>query len=68
MLETPPPESTQVFVLDDDRQAWQAPAVVRLVMPPNYVLFRHTDICHRFEVVVQGSLEAGGRVLPRATS
>jgi hypothetical protein len=55
--------ATQVFVLDDDQQEWSAPAVVMLEMPPNYVLFRHAHICHRFEVVVKGSLQAGGRTL-----
>jgi hypothetical protein len=34
-----------------------------LQMPPNYRLFRHGHICHRFEVVVKGSLEAGGKIL-----
>lgn len=53
---------TRVFVLDDD-EAWDAPAVVMLEMPPNYVLFRHAHVCHRFEVVVKGTLEADGRTL-----
>ena len=55
--------ATEVFVLGDDPESWDAPAVVMLDMPPNYVLFRHAHICHRFEVVVKGSLEAGGRIL-----
>ena len=54
---------TEVFPLSDDPQDWEAPAVVMLEMPPNYVLFRHAHICHRFEVVVKGSLEADGRIL-----
>jgi anti-sigma factor ChrR (cupin superfamily) len=54
---------TRIFVLDDDRESWDAPAVVMLEMPPNYVLFRHAHICHRFEVVVKGTLEADGRTL-----
>ena len=54
---------SQLFVLDDDPPAWASPAAVLLEMPPGYVLFRHAHICHRFEVVVKGSLEAGGRVL-----
>ena len=53
---------SQLFVLSDDQQALDAPAVVVLEMPPNYVLFRHAHVCHRFEVVVKGSLEAGGRI------
>ena len=47
-------------MLSDDPESWDVPAVVMLEMPPNYVLFRHADICHRFEVVVKGSLEADG--------
>jgi hypothetical protein len=54
---------SRMFVLADDPQSWDAPAVVVLEMPPSYVLFRHAHICHRFEVVVKGSLEAGGRIL-----
>jgi hypothetical protein len=59
----PNTEGTRVFVLADQPDAWDAPAVVMLEMPPNYVLFRHAHICHRFEVVVRGSLEADGRIL-----
>jgi hypothetical protein len=55
--------ATEVFVLSDDPESQNAAAVVMLEMPPNYVLFRHAHICHRFEVVVKGSLEAGGRTL-----
>jgi hypothetical protein len=54
---------TQIFVLDEDHVAWDAPAAVMLEMPAGYVLFRHAHICHRFEVVVKGSLEADGRTL-----
>jgi hypothetical protein len=50
-------------VLADDDQQSDAPAVVMLEMPPGYVLFRHAHICHRFEVVVKGSLLVDGRVL-----
>jgi hypothetical protein len=64
-LEEPGPDrnGTRVFVLGDDAESWDAPAVVVLEMPPGYVLFRHAHICHRFEVVVKGSLEAAGRTL-----
>jgi anti-sigma factor ChrR (cupin superfamily) len=54
--------TTQLVALgpeDDPR----VPAVVVLDMPPGYVLFRHAHVCHRFEVVVKGSLTAAGRVL-----
>ena len=53
---------TRVFVLADD-EAWDAPAAVILEMPPGYVLFRHGHICHRFEVVIKGSLQASGKML-----
>src|SRR5256885_13707882 len=52
-----------LFVLSENGQDADAAAVVVLEMPPSYVLFRHARICHRFEVVVKGSLEADGRVL-----
>jgi hypothetical protein len=54
---------TEIYVLDDDSETSDAPAVVMLEMPPGYVLFRHAHICHRFEVVVKGSLRAGDRTL-----
>lgn len=54
---------TQIYVLGDDPEAEDAPAVVVLEMPPGYVLFRHAHICHRFEIVVKGSLRAGDRTL-----
>src|SRR2546426_12173065 len=54
---------TRIFVLDDDQEAWASPAAVMLEMPPNYILFRHAHICHRFEVVVKGTLDADGRTL-----
>jgi hypothetical protein len=54
---------TEVYVLGDDPEAPEVPAVVMLDMPPGYVLFRHAHICHRFEVVVKGSLVAGDRTL-----
>ena len=59
----PDQDGTRLFVLGDDPQSWDSPAVVVLEMPPNYVLFRHAHVCHRFEVVVKGLLEADGRVL-----
>jgi len=57
------PDGTQVFVLADDPADANAPAVVLLKMPPGYRLFRHAHICHRFEVVVTGTLQANGRIL-----
>ena len=59
----PETNGTRIFVLADREDEWDAPAAVMLEMPPGYVLFRHAHICHRFEVVVKGSLEAGGKWL-----
>ena len=56
-------EGTKVFVLADDPDTWDAPAVVMLKMPPGYRLFRHAHICHRFEVIVTGTLEVNGEIL-----
>lgn len=53
---------TEVFVLGE-RDDPEAPAVVVLEMPSGYVLFRHAHLCHRFEVVLKGSMRAGDRVL-----
>ena len=39
------------------------PTVVALRLPPNGVLPRHAHDCYRFEVVVQGSLDVGDRIL-----
>lgn len=39
------------------------PTVIALRMPPNFVLARHAHDCFRFEVLVQGSLDVGDRVL-----
>lgn len=55
--------STQLYVLGRGPEDLEAPAVVVLDMPPGYVLFRHAHVCHRFEVVVQGSMTADGKVL-----
>ena len=39
------------------------PAAGVLEMPPGYVLARHSHPAWRFEVVIQGSIEADGRTL-----
>jgi hypothetical protein len=49
------------FVLGRSNE--NAPTVIALRMAPNFVLARHAHDCHRFEVVVQGSLDVGERVL-----
>jgi len=39
------------------------PTVVALRMGPNWILPRHAHDCYRFEIVVQGTLDVGERVL-----
>jgi len=39
------------------------PTVVALRMAPGWILPRHSHDCYRFEVVVQGTLDVGDRVL-----
>ena len=39
------------------------PTVIALRMEPNFVSVRHAHDCYRFEVVVQGTLDVGDRVL-----
>jgi hypothetical protein len=50
------------FVLGDSSDE-SAPAVAIMRMPPNYVLSRHAHRAERLEVVVQGTLDVGDRVL-----
>ena len=49
------------FVMGEPKD--NAPTVVALRMAPNWVLPRHAHDCYRFEVVVQGTLDVGERVL-----
>lgn len=49
------------FVMGEPKD--DAPTVVALRMAPNWVLPRHAHECHRFEVIVQGSLDVGERIL-----
>jgi hypothetical protein len=60
---TPPEGITGLayFLLGDRKD--NPPTVVTLRMGPNWVLPRHAHDCHRFEVVVQGSLDVGDRTL-----
>ena len=39
------------------------PTVLALRMEPGFVSARHAHDCHRFEIVVQGELDVGDRVL-----
>ncbi len=49
------------FVMGDPRN--NAPTVVALRMAPNWILPRHAHDCYRFEIVVQGTLDVGEKVL-----
>lgn len=40
-----------------------APAVAIMRMPPNYVLSRHAHKSERLEVIIEGTLDVGDRVL-----
>ena len=45
------------------KEADDPPTVIALRMAPNFVSVRHAHHCHRFEVVVQGTLDVGERIL-----
>ncbi len=49
------------FLLGDRKD--NPPTVVALRMGPHWVLPRHAHDCHRFEIVVQGTLDVGDRIL-----
>jgi anti-sigma factor ChrR (cupin superfamily) len=49
------------FVMGEPKD--NAPTVVALRMAPNWVLPRHAHDCYRFEVIVQGTLDVGERIL-----
>jgi hypothetical protein len=51
-----------VFVLGDPNDE-AAPAAAILKMPPNYVLSRHAHLAERVEVIIEGTLDVGDRVL-----
>src|SRR5215471_12159526 len=49
------------FLLGDRKD--NPPTVVALRMEPGWVLPRHAHDCYRFEIVVQGTLDVGERIL-----
>src|SRR5579883_832383 len=53
--------SASYFVLGQPKD--NPPTVIALRMEPNFVLARHAHDCYRFEVVVQGTLDVGERIL-----
>jgi anti-sigma factor ChrR (cupin superfamily) len=58
LYETQNVEDLEVWLLDST-ESFSVPAAYLLEMPPGYTLFRHGHPCHRFEVIVQGSLDFG---------
>ena len=51
------------FVMADDPEDMDAPLATILYMPPNYVLIRHAHECYRVEVIIEGTVHVGDRVL-----
>lgn len=51
------------FVLGDDPQDPEATLALLMDLPPHWVLERHSHDCHRFEVVIRGSMIVDGSVL-----
>lgn len=49
------------FILGDRKD--NPPSITALKMNPGYVLPRHAHHCWRFEVIVQGTLDIGDRIL-----
>lgn len=47
------------WVLSEDPTDDEAVLAKVLWMPPGYRLFRHAHDCHRFEIVVKGSIDVG---------
>ena len=45
------------------KQTDNPPTVIAVRMAPNFVSVRHAHPCHRFEVVVQGTLDVGEHIL-----
>jgi hypothetical protein len=51
------------FVMSHNKDDMEAPLATMLYMPPNFVLPRHDHDCFRVEVVVEGSVRVGDKVL-----
>ena len=51
-----------VFVLGDPNDE-SSPAAAIFRMPPNFVLSRHAHSAERIEIIIDGTLDVGGRVL-----
>jgi hypothetical protein len=49
------------FVLGEEKD--NPPSITALKMQPGYVLPRHAHHCWRFEVIVQGTLDVGDKIL-----
>jgi hypothetical protein len=61
--ETRPGWNTGAIVMGDDPTETTAPAAVLLYIAPGQVLRRHAHDCFRVEVVIQGSVDIGDRIL-----
>jgi hypothetical protein len=51
------------FVMSDDKNDMEAPLASIFYMRPNFVLPKHDHDCYRVEVVIDGSLRIGDKVL-----
>lgn len=56
-------ESRQATLFRMGANAEDTPVAMVLKMPPDYVIVRHGHSCERLEVITQGSLFVGDRVL-----
>jgi hypothetical protein len=53
------------FVLGDDDDI-EAPLALFMNLPPGWVLDRHSHDCHRFEVIIEGSMIVDDNIVLRA--
>ena len=51
------------FVMSDDPNDMEAPLASIFYMRPNFVLPKHDHDCHRVEVVIDGSVRIGDKIL-----
>jgi hypothetical protein len=51
------------FVMSDDKDDMEAPLASIFYMRPNFVLPKHDHDCYRVEVVIEGSVRIGDKIL-----
>jgi hypothetical protein len=51
------------FVMSDDKNDMEAPLASMFYMRPNFVLPKHDHDCYRVEVVIEGSVRIGDKIL-----